>query len=481
MDNSRAVTVRPCRRAGLGIRLVRGVFAAAVLAACPVRAHAEPPATSSARSAAAQLQSGAPATLSGPQFAIPDSVAVPPAARIIPGVRFDPVAATNAYLATVPAAARQRSDSYFEGGYWLLLWDALIGVGMALLLLNAGWSRNMRDRADRITRFVFLRTVVYWAQYVVLTTAIVFPWTLYTDFFREHQYGLATQNFGGWFGDFIKSLLLSLVLGGIAVGVLYAVVRRVPRTWPVWGALVTFVFMIVGVLIAPVFITPMFNKVTRLTNERVREPVIRIARANGMSADDIYVIDASRQSTRISANVSGLFGTERITMNDNLLRRTSLPEIEAVMGHELGHYVLNHLYKLLTFFLIVIVVGFAVLRTGFAWAQRRWGEKWGVRGIGDPAGLPLLVLIMTLYLLVLTPVLNTETRTIEHEADMFGLNAARQPDGFAAVSLKLGEYRKLDPGPVEEFLFFDHPSGRTRIMSAMQWKGEMMGGQAVRH
>jgi len=197
-----------------------------------------------------------------------------------------------------------------------------------------------------------------------------------------------------------------------------------------------------------------------------------MARANGISVDRVYVVDASRQSTRVSANVSGLLGTERITLNDNLLRRASLPEIEAVMGHEMGHYVQHHAYQGIVFFGVLILGGFALLQYGFARAIERRGARWGVRGIGDPAGLPLIMLILATYFFVLTPVTNTYTRANESAADIFGLNAARQPDGFALIALKLAEYRKLAPAPLEEFLFFDHPSGRTRIRMAMEWKAE---------
>jgi len=143
-----------------------------------------------------------------------------------------------------------------------------------------------------------------------------------------------------------------------------------------------------------------------------------------------------------------------------------------VMGHEMGHYVLNQIYKSLPFFGIVLLLGFMSLRWGFDRAQARWGSKWRVRGIGDVAGLPLAALIISTYLFILTPVLNTYTRTVESEADIFGLNAARQPDGMATVTLKLAEYRKLDPGPLEEWILYDHPSGRARIFAAMRWKAE---------
>jgi STE24 endopeptidase len=170
--------------------------------------------------------------------------------------------------------------------------------------------------------------------------------------------------------------------------------------------------------------------------------------------------------------VSGALGTERITLNDNLLNRASLEEIEAVMGHEMGHYVLNHVYKGLMELGIIIVIGFALVAWLFERLRARYEAKWQVRGIADPAGLPLVSLLFAAYLFAMTPVLNTIVRTQEYEADVFGLNTARQPDGFAQISIKLSEYRKLDPGPWEEKIFFDHPSGRTRIYTAMRWKAE---------
>jgi STE24 endopeptidase len=157
----------------------------------------------------------------------------------------------------------------------------------------------------------------------------------------------------------------------------------------------------------------------------------------------------------VSANVSGFAGTLRISLNDNLLKRCTLPEIETTMGHEMGHYILNHAYKGLVMFGVVIVMGFAFLNWGVHFGLARWGEKWEVRGITDVAVLPLAVIAFSFFFFLMTPVTNTITRTQEYEADMYGLNAARQPDGEANVDMLLGEYRKLDPGPVEEFVFYD--------------------------
>ena len=385
---------------------------------------------------------------------------------------FDPVAATEAYLAKLSSEQRARSDAYFEGGYWLQLWGFLYGAAVAILLLATRLSARMRDLAARITRVSVLQTALYWVQYLVAATVLSFPLTVYQGFIREHKYGLATQTFAPWLGDQAKGLAIGAVLGGLALMAIYAVIRRAPRTWWLWGAGVSLVFVGFTIAIAPVFIEPVFNKYTPLTDEKVKGPILRLARANGIPATDVFVFDASRQTTRVSANVAGFLGTQRIALNDNLLKRCSLPEIETVMAHEMGHYVLNHIFELLLQIGLLIVVGFAFVRWAFDRVAARWGPRWGIRGIADVAGLPLLVLLLSVFFFVLTPVTNTMIRTQEVEADIFGLNAARQPDGEAEVALKLGEYRKLKPGPVEEFIFFDHPSGYSRILMAMRWKAE---------
>jgi len=401
---------------------------------------------------------------------MPSVIQVPREAQATP--HFDATAATNAYLAQIPADKAARSDAYFEGGYWMILWDFLYGVIVALLLLNLRWSARMRDLAERVTRFKPVHTFVYWLQYLVLTTILVLPLTIYEEYFREHKYGLATQTFGPWMGDQLKNLGVNLVLGGLLAMMLFGVVRRLPRTWWIWGAVVTTLFLIFAALIAPVYIFPIFNKITRLDDPKIVDPILSMARANGIPAKDVYQIDASRQTRRMSANVSGFANTMRITLNDNLLRRGSPEEIQAVTGHEMGHYVLNHIYKGIMFSLIVTVLAFACLRWALDWTLQRWGEKWQIRGVGDTAVLPLVVLLVSIFSFVITPVMNTLTRTQEYEADMFGLNASRQPDGAAQGAIHLGEYRKMNPGPIEEWIFFDHPSGRNRIYAAMRWKAE---------
>jgi STE24 endopeptidase len=385
---------------------------------------------------------------------------------------FDPVAATNAYLATVAGEERARSDAYFEGGYWLQLWDFLLGIAVNLALLGTGLSSRMRNLAERLVSFRPAQTFLYWVQYLLVTSLVLLPMTIYEGYVREHRYGLANQTFGPWMGDQAKALAVGLLLGGLGVSVLYGVVRRLQRTWALWGSVAAIALVMFSVLIGPVFIAPLFNKYTRLTDPAVRDRILSLARAEGIGAQDVWVFDASRQTKRVSANVSGFAATMRISLNDNLLNRCSLAEIEAVMGHEMGHFVLNHVYKSLLFLAVVIAIGFALTKWGFERVTAWKGAIWDIRGTGDTAGLPLAMILLSIYFFVLTPVLNTYTRMEEAEADLFGINASGQPDGEALADLKLGEYRKLDPSPLEEVLFYDHPGGRNRILMAMKWKAE---------
>ena len=401
-----------------------------------------------------------------------NAAAAVPAANAAATKPFDINAAVEAYLAKMPPARRARSNAYFEGGYWLLLWDFLVSVFVMWLLLRLRWSAGMRNLAERVTRFRPLQTAIYWIQFIIVMSVLTFPMTAYEGYFREHKYDLLNQNFGAWMGDQLKGLGVAVVLGAILVVPLFGLVGRLGKNWWVWGAVLAVVFFAFLSLIEPVYIAPLFNKYKTLENPSIRDPILSMARANGIPATNVYEFDASEQSNRVSANVGGFANTLRISLNDNLLKRCTLPEIETTMGHEMGHYVLNHEYKGLIMIGVVIVIGFAFLDWGIRFALARWGEGWGVREITDVAVLPLAVIVFSLFFFVMTPVTNTITRTMEFEADMYGLNAARQPDGEANVDMLLGEYRKLDPGPVEEFIFFDHPSGRTRITAAMRWKAE---------
>jgi STE24 endopeptidase len=407
--------------------------------------------------------------VAAPTTTIPVSALPAPQVQAAPP-KFDVEKATNAYLAQVSGAARQKSDSYFEGGYVLLFVDALYAIAVSALLLWSRASAAFRNTAQGWTRSRYGQAVIYVAIYTVVVAVLTFPLDVYEGFFREHSYGLSNQNFGQWFGDAAIQFGVTWVASLIAIPIIYAVIRATPRFWWAWGTLVAVVFLMVTGALFPVFVAPLTNHYQPLKDGRLKTQILTIASSEGIPVNNVYEFDASKQSKRISANVSGALGTTRLSLNDNLLNRCTPREIIAVLGHEMGHYVLDHTTRLVTLMGLVFLVGFAFAAWGVGALTSIFGGNWDVRSVDDPAGLPVLMALSAFFFLVATPVTNTISRTTEAQADIFGVNAVRQPDAFAQVTLQLSEYRKLSPSPLEEFVFYDHPSGRSRIHMMMQWK-----------
>ena len=436
--------------------------------ACASTAEAGSPAVGGASTAASAAHAAAADAPTRSQFrirAVEDSwrASLPRAAG----------AATQAYLDRLPADVVARSNDYFEGGYWLQLWNFLLGLAVALILLSGRRAARLRDWAERGGRKPFLRDALFGALYAFASWLLSLPLTIYQGYFREHQYAMATQSFGPWFTEQLTGLAVTMVVLALVAAVFYAVLRRVGPSWWLWGTFVAVTFLVLLVLVAPVVIDPLFNTYKPVADGAVKNAVLTMAHANGVPANDIYEFDASRQTTRVSANVSGIFGSASVRLNDNLLRRSSLAEIRAVMGHELGHYVLNHIYKWIAAMSLLLLAGFLFTQWAMTALLARFGDRFGLRGVSDVASFPLLVALMSVYAFAATPITNTLIRTQEVEADRFGLNLAREPYGAAEVDLKLTEYRKPDPTPLEEFIFFDHPSTRFRIHDAMRWREAM--------
>jgi STE24 endopeptidase len=404
---------------------------------------------------------------------LPPGLQIPAAAQ--PGPAFDVDLATQAYLDLLSPEQRSLSDRYFEGGYWLQLWELLWTVGTCVLLLVTGVSRRMSGWSQRISGRRWISTPLYVALLLMALYVAALPLTIYSDFLREHRYGLSEQPFGGWVGDQLKVLAVNVVLGAVVLSVIYAAVRRTGARWWMWATVFSFVFLMLVQLIAPVFILPLLNDYKPLPDGPTRDAVLSLARANQVPTRHVEWFDASRQTTRISANVAGLFNTTRVALNDNLLNKTSLPEIKAVLGHEMGHYVLNHAWK--EPILLALVIGAALAALGVAMDRslERWGVPLGLRDRADPAALPLAVAWFSLIFFVLTPVTNLVVRSYEAEADAFGLNASREPHGWAMAAMRLSTYRKIRPGKLEEFLFYDHPSGYERVHAGMIWLKENPG------
>jgi STE24 endopeptidase len=382
-------------------------------------------------------------------------------------------AATQAYMDRLPAEVQAKSAAYWEGGYWMQLWNLLLGLAIAAVFLAGRRAARVRDWAQRVGRGPLRRDMLFAGVFLALSELISLPLSFYQGWWREQAYGMSTQTVPAWFGEWLLSTSISLVIGAVVLGALYAVIRRAGERWWIWGTAGGVALTTLMVAISPVLIQPLFNTYKPVEDGPLKRAVLQMAHAVSVPADDVYVFDASRQTTRISANVSGLFGTAAVRLNDNLLRRTSEPEVRAVMGHELGHYVMNHIPKTLIMVSGVLLIGFFVAQAVMARLLARFAPATGVQRVDDVAGLPMLMAVFSLFFALATPVMNTITRVQETEADRFGLALSREPHGFAEAQLRLVEYRKADPGPLEEVIFFHHPGTRNRILDAMRYREAM--------
>ncbi len=259
-------------------------------------------------------------------------------AQAIPTTQiFDPVAATNAYLATVNGVARAKSDAYFEGGYWLILWGPLISVGIAWGLLESGMIARLSTRTGSWARgHKTGHAALFLLVYLALLSVVTLPWSIYVEWLREHQYGMSNQTLLAWLGEWLTGTAIGATFGGLPLLALLTLYRKLPRSWWAWGTLASGVFLLIGLSLGPVFIEPLFNRYTPMPAFPLRTQILQMAQANGVPTDNVMVVDASRQTKRISANVAGIGPTVRGALNDNLLNRTSAPEVRAVMGTNLA-------------------------------------------------------------------------------------------------------------------------------------------------
>lgn len=385
---------------------------------------------------------------------------------------FDPAAATAAYIASIPPDVQARSITYTEGGYWLLPLGLLVSGLVTWLFMRWGILERLRDRGQkskpRPARAAFLVSVAYF----VLSALLTLPWTIFTDWWRPQHYGLSTQPFGDWLGQGMIALFINALIGGLFFMGLYWLIRRLPKYWWLAGAALAGAGILVILLLSPIFIEPLFNKYEPFPNGPVRDAIVVLAEDAGVPQDRIFVFDGSRQRDVVTANVSGAFGSARIAVSDIAIDRASLAEVRAVVGHEIGHYKLGHVVRTVLFISAMALLAFWATNRLYQPALRWFAAKDQVTALADPAGLPVLLFVVSLLLFLATPILNSYIRIGEVEADQYSLDHARDPDGLATALLKTVEYRKASPGTLEEIIFHDHPGVENRVRMAMEWKAK---------
>jgi STE24 endopeptidase len=228
----------------------------------------------------------------------------------------------------------------------------------------------------------------------------------------------------------------------------------------------------VVLLLSPVLIEPLFNDYQPVPEGEVRDALVGMAQEAGIPADRIFVFDGSRQSNNFTANVSGIGPYARIAISDVALGEASLDEVMAVTGHEIGHYVLGHVWRQIAVFsALAMLVFFLTARTYPAFA-RLFGSD---AAIDDVRGLPVLLFVIGLFFTFTQPATNTLTRVGERESDAYSLETVELPDALSEALVKTAEYRYPLAGPIEEAIFYTHPTVRNRVLTAMEWKAANRG------
>ena len=293
-------------------------------------------------------------------------------------------------------------------------------------------------------------------------------------------YGLSVEGWSALAWDFAKGIFMLILIGTVLSWILYSVIRNSPGRWWFYFWLVSIPIILVLSFAEPFLLEPMFFKFAPL-QDKDPELVVQISRVvaqSGLSIppDRMFWMKASDKTPLMNAYVTGLGASKRIVVWDNTIEKETTPEIVSVVGHEMGHYVLGHVWKGLIFSMAVL---FVLLFCGYrsvGWVLMRWGGGWGLRGLDDWASLPALLLLLSIFSFASDPISNAYSRHIEHQADVYGLEVTHGilPDAgqAAADSFQVEGASSLDdpdPNAVDVFLFYDHPPISDRVQLCLTY------------
>ena len=355
-------------------------------------------------------------------------------------------------------------DALYFGG-------SIYGIVVLVAVVATGWSARMRDFVARRVRWSFVAAMGYFALFSLTTALLTFPLDFYGGFVVPHQFDLTNQSFGGWFGDFAKAFGVNLVIGAPIAALALIGIRRIRRWWFVlWLGSIPLILL--GVLATPLIIDPLFNDFRPLHDVALRQALLDEASRAGIEHGRVFEVNKSKQTKEMNAYVSGIGPSLRIVMWDTLLAKLDRDEILAVMGHEMGHYILKHLWQGIAFGVAVSFFGFFIAQRLFEWGVSRWGARWHLTARGDPAALPWLLAVSSLLLFLLSPVYSGFSRHIEHQADIFGLELTHLNEAMASSFVKFAEDSKDDPRPPYfiEWWCYSHPSLGRRIDFVLAYK-----------
>ncbi|HUP66986.1 MAG TPA: M48 family metallopeptidase [Sphingomicrobium sp.] len=378
---------------------------------------------------------------------------------------FDPNAATARYIDSLGPAALQKAHDYTIGKEWMLLWGLVVTGLVTWLIIRSGLLDKVQAKFSDGRKN--LSALVVSLVFLVMSSVLTLPWTVYAGWWREKSYGRTSQPIGDWAGQLLLATAISTVITAVLLVGVYWLIRRTGKQWWLWsGGLVAAVSAVL-ILLSPILIEPLFNKYEPVPPGKVRDAVVEMAGRAGVPPERVFMYNGSRQSNNFTANAGGVGNTARVAISDVALKNASLDEVRAVTGHEIGHYVLKHTWWSILFYGASAIVLFWLADLLFARFARLFGST---ATIAEPRGIPVLGFIVAFLSLIVMPIANTFARTLESQADMYSLQTENRPDALSTALVKTAEYRYPRPGAIEELVFYDHPSVERRVRTAMEWK-----------
>lgn len=383
---------------------------------------------------------------------------------------FDPNVATARYIDSLGPQTLEKAHAYTVGKEWMFLWGLLVAVIVTWLIVGSGLLE--RIGGEKLRRRDNLYAFAVSLVYFVISALLTLPWTLYSDYFREKAYGRTSQPFGDYLGQTGLAAAISTVLAALFMMGVYWLIRRSGSRWWLFSGVLTAVFVAFMMLLAPVLIEPLFNRYEPVPPGPVRTAVVSMAQRAGIPPERVFLFNGSRQSNNFTANAGGVGNTARVAISDVALKNASLDEVRAVTGHEIGHYVLKHSWWGILFFSIAATLMFWIADKTFPSFARFFRSP---AHLADPAGIPVLMFMVSLFTLLSLPLFNSFSRTLETQADIYSLRTENRPDALSSSLVKTAEYRYPRPNRIQEIIFYDHPSVEARVRRAMEWKSQHPG------
>lgn len=359
----------------------------------------------------------------------------------------DPSASTPQGPVLVPEPS-EKAMRYYRSGNWLWVVTTLWGLGIAFAWIASGWSARLRSLAGRLTGNRWYPTVaLYFVLFSLAGFVIDLPLTYYSEYVRPHAYELSNQTFAKWFGDGLKGLGVGLVMAVLFAWVPFWFLAKSPRRWWLWTAALALPFTALMVVVQPIWIDPLFNQFGPMKDQTLERDILDLAERAGIEGSRVFEVDKSVDTKAVNAYVTGMGDTKRIVLWDTIIAKLSREQLLFVMGHEMGHYVLGHVWRTLVVIPLVVLVGLWLIHRASGALLARYGEGWGFSSLADVAAAPFLGLLFSVFMLVISPLFLMYSRSLEHEADIFGLELTRDNHSAASAFVVLQQENLGNPRP----------------------------------